>query len=414
MTAKRNRRAGVEDRWTKAVRDETGKLIRVPSANHGKGKRWRGRYVDKNGNEHVKGFSRKADAVAWIDQVTTAHGTGTWVDPNLNSVPFDVVAEQWFATKGTRKPKTIAGYRSLLDTQVLPRWAEIPLSDIAYEDIQTWVTGLSEGGKSTKEGSAPLSPSRTIQAYQVVDQVLRYAIRAKRLASNPASEVELPRKEDPDKCYLTHEQVHALAAETGRFEIMVLTLGYCGLRYGEAIALRRRNIDLDVARIRVQKSVTRVTGQGLVEGPTKNHAARSVPIPKFLVNELGSHLEGLEPDDLAFPGRKGEWLPSGEFRWKFDPAAKAVGLEGFVPHELRHTAASLAIAAGANVKVVQQMLGHKTATLTLDLYGHLFADDLDTVASALDAAVTALRKSTADALRTEPQSAPRPALRLVR
>ena len=63
-----------------------------------------------------------------------------------------------------------------------------------------------------------------------------------------------------------------------------------------------------------------------------------------------------------------------------------MGLPGFHPHLLRHTAASLAIAAGANVKVVQSMLGHKTATMTLDLYGHLFADQLDEVADALDAA----------------------------
>ena len=72
----------------------------------------------------------------------------------------------------------------------------------------------------------------------------------------------------------------------------------------------------------------------------------------------------------------------------FDEAATAVGLGGLTPHSLRHTAASLAIAAGADVKVVQQMLGHKSATMTLDLYGHLFPDRLDTVADAMDAART--------------------------
>ena len=67
-------------------------------------------------------------------------------------------------------------------------------------------------------------------------------------------------------------------------------------------------------------------------------------------------------------------------------AAEAIGVEGMHPHELRHTAASLAIASGADVKVVQQMLGHKSATMTLDLYGHLFPDRLDEIADALDAA----------------------------
>ncbi|MGK8522189.1 tyrosine-type recombinase/integrase [Nocardia asteroides] len=93
----------------------------------------------------------------------------------------------------------------------------------------------------------------------------------------------------------------------------------------------------------------------------------------------------------------GGHLPLGEFRWVFDQAVAATGLDGMVPHGLRHTAASLAISAGANIKVVQKMLGHKTATLTLDLYGHLFDDDLDPVADAMNrGALTA-----ADSLRTE-------------
>lgn len=73
-------------------------------------------------------------------------------------------------------------------------------------------------------------------------------------------------------------------------------------------------------------------------------------------------------------------------------------------HDLRHTAASLSISAGANVKAVQTMLGHKSAALTLDTYADLFPDDLEAVADALDAAVLALRKSTADALRTDTQA----------
>lgn len=82
-------------------------------------------------------------------------------------------------------------------------------------------------------------------------------------------------------------------------------------------------------------------------------------------------------------------LRAGNFRRDvFAPATRSIGLAGLVPHGLRHTAASLAIAAGADIKVVQQMLGHKSATMTLDLYGHLFDSRLDTVAQALDAAVT--------------------------
>jgi integrase len=85
-------------------------------------------------------------------------------------------------------------------------------------------------------------------------------------------------------------------------------------------------------------------------------------------------------------------------RWHFDRAAVAAGLDGLVPHELRHTAASLAIASGASIKGVQSMLGHASAAMTLDRYGHLFGDELDAVADRMDAA-------HADWLRTEGGSA---------
>jgi hypothetical protein len=89
--------------------------------------------------------------------------------------------------------------------------------------------------------------------------------------------------------------------------------------------------------------------------------------------------------DLVFTG--GAVMRSQTFqRAALTEAAESLGIPGFQPHELRHTAASLAIASGANVKVVQQMLGHKSATMTLDQYGHLFGDRLDVVADAMDAA----------------------------
>lgn len=388
---KRNRRAGVEDRWYR--RDENGE--QSPSALHGKGSRWRARYVDDNGREHAKGFGRKIDAQRWIDQQVADQVTGAWTDPALSAVTFGAVAERWFATKATRAPKTVAGYRSLLDTLVLPRWRDVALRDVSYEELQRWVSDLSVAGSVKRQGEG-LSASRVIQAHQVVGQVLRYAVRAKHLAANPAEGVELPRKPETEQRYLTHEQLHRLAVASGRFRTLVLVLGYCGLRFGEAAALRVGDVDLGGRRIRVRRSATYVTGQGLVEGPTKNHSARTVPVPRFLVPLLATELGDRAGDALLFPSRRGGHLSVGELRWVFDPAAVAVSVDGLTPHELRHTCASLAIAAGANVKVLQTLLGHKTATLTLDRYGHLFPDDLDRIADAFDAVV----ETTADDLRT--------------
>lgn len=115
-----------------------------------------------------------------------------------------------------------------------------------------------------------------------------------------------------------------------------------------------------------------------------------MPLPRFLVDNLRDHLAGKAPDDLLFTSPDGGVLRNKNARraW-FDRAAAVVGVPGLTPHELGHTAASLAVSAGANVKAVHRMLGHASAVMTLDLYADLFDDDLDAVAERLDAARTA-------------------------
>jgi hypothetical protein len=144
--------------------------------------------------------------------------------------------------------------------------------------------------------------------------------------------------------------------------------------------------DLLRGRIDITESVTDVDGR-IVFGPPKTHQRRTVVVPKFLRADLAAQMGGKGPDDLLFPSSAGTPLRVQNFRrgW-LDRAATAAGVPGLVPHALRHTAASLAIAAGANVKVVQLMPGHAKAEMTLDLYGHLFGDELDTVADRLHAA----------------------------
>jgi integrase len=388
----RNRRAGVEDRWSKTVRDERGNMSTVPSANHGKGSRWRARYVDDEGREHAQGFGRKTDAHIWLNKQVSDQVTGTWTDPALSAVTFEVMAERWFATKATRAPKTVAGYRSILDTIVLPRWRDISLRDVRYDDLQVWVTGLSVDGSVRFEGNG-LSASRVRQAHQLVGAVLKFAVKARHLSVSPAEEMDLPPLPQIDQRYLTHEQLHRVAVASGRLRTLTFVLGYCGLRFGEAAALRIADVDVATRRIRVRRSVTYVRKTGLVEGPTKNHTARTVPVPAFVARLLETEMADRAGTALVFESaRGGGYLTLGQARYTFQKATSAVdGCDGVRLHDLRHTCASLAISAGANVKVVQRLLGHKTAILTLDRYGHLFPDDLDAVAAAFDSAADGLR-----------------------
>jgi integrase len=160
-----------------------------------------------------------------------------------------------------------------------------------------------------------------------------------------------------------------------------------GLRWGEAAGLKVGRLDLLRRRVTVAETLSEVGGH-LVWGTPKNHQIRSVPIPGFLADQLAEVIAGKAPEDLVFTTMRGRPLRNLNFRRDvFDQAAEDAGLAGLTPHELRHTAASLAVAAGANVKAVQRMLGHASAAMTLDVYAGLFDDDLDGVSDRLNAAV---------------------------
>ncbi len=166
-------------------------------------------------------------------------------------------------------------------------------------------------------------------------------------------------------------------------------------------------------RLTIQRAVTEVNGGRLDWNSPKNHERRTVPIPRFLAAELSIHLAGRPPEDLVFTAANGGVLRNRNARrdW-FNAAAQAIGQPGLTPHELRHTAASLAVSAGANVKAVQRMLGHASAAMTLDRYADLFDDDLDAVADRPDAVhsratrssgkVIELAASTAETRRVRP------------
>lgn len=337
---------------------------------------WEARWRGPDRRQHRKSFTRKADAERYRNEIETRMGNGSYVNPSRSRVLLADFAEQWLAGRVRLKPKTVAGYRSLLDNRVLPRWGQLRLDQVGYEDVREWVA----------ETAAEMSASTTRQAYHLLSSILAEAVRSNRLAANPAAGVELPRQPRTSRRYLSHGQVDALAAACAPHGLVVLTLAYTGVRWGELAAIRVGRLALGARRIHIEESMTEVNGEA-VFGPPKSHADRWVAVPAFLRESLSALAEGRQQTDLLFTAPRGGVLRVNNFRRScFDEAAASVGLSGLVPHELRHTAASLAIAAGASVKGVQSMLGHASAQLTLDRYSHLFDDAVDTVADALDVA----------------------------
>ena len=185
--------------------------------------------------------------------------------------------------------------------------------------------------------------------------------------------------------------MHHLADLAGSDGDLILFLAFTGLRRGEAAALRVSDLEMLRRRVNVDQAVTEV-GRELIYGIPKNHTRRSVPFPSFLSEMLAAQCEGKPGSGFVFTAPMGGALRNRNWRRRsFDPAMTELleiypTLTRLTIHDLRHTAASLAISAGANVKAVQKMLGHASAAMTLDVYADLFDDDLDAVGEALSKA----------------------------
>jgi integrase len=341
------------------------------------GHSWYARYRTPDGTQRSKTFRRKVDAERFLTEAESSKHRGTFVDPRRASLTVGAWADGWLAAQADLAPKTRERYEGILSRHIRPRWGKVPLSLVTHAEVQRWLTGLE------------LAPASVRKVHRVLSMVLAYAVKDGRLAVNPAAGVSLPRVRHAEKRFLTHQQVFELADACGpQYRLVVLFLAYTGLRWGEMAALRVSRIDFLRRRALVSESVTPVNGV-MTFGPTKGHERREVPLPRFLLEDLAEQVKGKKPHDLVFTGPRGAAMRYPVFqRAALNQACEQLDIPRLTPHELRHTAASLAIASGADIKVVQQMLGHKSATMTLDQYGHLFPDRLDVVADAMDAART--------------------------
>src|SRR4051794_31754864 len=237
-----------------------------------RGARWVGFYRDAAGRQHTNGaFGRKRGAERWEEEQRGAIRNDTWVDPRRSKMTVGEWADRWMAGRVHLKPKTLVSYRSLLDTQVLPTWAQVPVTRVRRSDVVAWVASMR----------AKLSAGRTRQAYHLLTSMLEDAVKDNRLVRNPAAGVELPRLPKTEHRHLTHRLLADLADGCGPHRTLVLLLGYIGLRWGEAAAIRVRRVDSLRGRIDITESVTDVDGR-MVFGPPKTHQRRTVVVPKFL------------------------------------------------------------------------------------------------------------------------------------
>jgi integrase len=279
--------------------------------------KWRARYRDATGKEIAAHFDTKKAAQDWLDNVTASIVRHDYVDPGRGRMTVGDWAENWLAGRVNLKPKTTAGYQSLWTTQIAPMWRKVPLASVTNADVAKWVANMTNAGKS---------PSRVRQAFHLFGAILADAVRDRRLASNPALGVRLPRMPRAEDHYLTHAQLDTLAGACGDQATLVRVLGYCGLRWGEAAALRVGRVDVLHGRLDIAEALTEVGGR-IVFGAPKTHQRRAVPVPTFLRDDLAKACQGKRRDDFVFTARRGGVLRVGPFRRDvWNPACITVGL----------------------------------------------------------------------------------------
>ncbi|WP_308166986.1 tyrosine-type recombinase/integrase [Arthrobacter sp. GN70] len=315
---------------------------------------------------------------------------GEFIDATAARALIGPLGAAWLARQTHLKPSSYRPVESAWRNHVEPRWGSVAVADVRKTAVQQWVSEMTLGDLDAAPARKPKGATLVIRAYGVLAAILDDAVSDRRTLSNPARGVSLPRKVKKPHVYLSHEQVHALAAAS-KYPALVLVLAYCGLRWGEATGLRVKHVDMLRRRFMIEENAVQV-GSLIEVGTPKNHKKRTVPFPRFLEEQLARQCEGKRRDDLVFPGENGHHLRlarvhEDNMSW-FAGAVKRAGVPRVTPHDLRHSAASFAVSAGANVKAVQKMLGHSSAAMTLDTYADLFDGDLDSVSDALDNAVS--------------------------
>lgn len=344
--------------------------------------RWRARYRDAAGKEHAQHFDRKVDAQRWLNETTTAVVTGTYVDPKTAKMTVEQWCATWLDGYSTRRASTVRMARVHL-AKIIAAYGPMRLSEVRPSHVRSWTAKLTADG---------FSASYVYALHNRLAQVLSDAAHDGLIPRSPCSRRTSPRAGSQRPCVATTAQVWALADAVPEHQAVAILLGaFVGLRTAEVAGLRVSDVDFmrGVVRPEVQWP-----GVDLKTG----YSRMPVPIPSELSALISASVARWPGEMVLTDGIGGPSSP-----WAIDRAVRTArrkidGLpDGFRFHDLRHYLASLLIASGADVKVVQARMRHGSATTTLNVYGHMWPDSDESTRTAIGTVLAA----RADYLRTE-------------
>jgi integrase len=350
-----------------------GSLRQLPSG------RWQARYRGSDGLLRTAPgtFLRKTDGARWLTMTEAELLAGTWIDPDAGRVPLTDYAEAWITERPGLRPKTIQLYRYLLRRHLAPGFTT--LGAITDADVRRWRSDLLAAGAS---------PVTTAKAYRLLKAIMATAVEDGLVRRNPCRAKGAGTEQSPERPLLTVAQVYDLADACGlRYRAMVLLACFCGLRWGELVALRRRDLDLSAGSVLITRQLTEVNGRAPFFAPPKTAASRRrVIIPAPVVPALEQHLTSHAwpgPDGLLFTSPGGQLLRHSAFRSRvWIPAVTAAGMQGVHFHDLRHAGNHLIAEAGANLRELMERMGHASSRAAL-IYLHSTPDRQRALADAI-------------------------------
>jgi integrase len=348
-----------------------------------------------------KGTKREAEIE--LARLVSQNAAGAGIDPSRITVGdfFDRWERDWAATNVS--PKTLERYKQLLRLYVKPKIGGTRLQKLQAVHLNEMYSALLRSGG---QGGRPLSARSVGHVHRVTHRALGHAVTWGLISQNVASRVAPPPVPDQEIKILTEEQIGSVLRHLhGRTlrPIVSVSLG-TGARRGEVLALRWRDINFQKATIRIERSLEETKGSLRFKSPKTKHGRRTVAISRWLVAELKSHRARLDErrlslgagrapeDSLVFPRWNGEPRSPNRISQDFAIVMDALKIDCTL-HGLRHTHVSQLISSGLDVLTISRRIGHASAAITLNVYGHLFANTDTRAAEIMDATFSKVRST---------------------
>lgn len=331
---------------------------------------YRGEVIQK----HKRGFSTMREAKEW-EQQFLALSVG-----KLSDMTFAEFVEKYFYDLDVRQ-NTLRSKRYIIELKILPYFGKRKITEITQADILAWQKDIKKGGY---EDTYLYTINSQLSA------IFNHAVRVYDLPSNPCQKVKsMGKKQAKEMNIWTQEQFeqflpHVKDKPYSYYGFLIFF--WTGLRLGELLALTVGDIDLDKKTLTVNKSCQYLNGERVITPPKTEKSNRVIPLPNSLVEELREYFNrryGIMDSDVIFPVTKSY------FENEMRRGARLAGLEKIRIHDLRHSHASMLISK-MNIPIiaVSRRLGHEKVSITMDTYGHMYPNQMDDIATQLNAEMT--------------------------